>query len=178
MKRWIKHTIGIIPALALVALGGTLRAQTEEQIQKFNQEREAYFNENLKLTDAEKEAFWPVYYDFDCRKKKIVDDQKNTFRYANNNADNLSDKEIRETLDKILKLKTELYELEAEYYHSKFVQVLPPKKALKLYKVEWDFRNHLINQIRGHGPGGPSDGKGRGRGRSGEAPLPEMPLPQ
>jgi hypothetical protein len=177
MKRSIRNTSEIIITLALLAVGGTLKAQTEEQVRQFNQERETYFNENLELTAAEKEAFWPVYYDFDCRKKKILEDQKNTFRYANSNADNLSDKEVRETLDKILRLKTELYELEAEYYHSKFVQVLPAKKALKLYKVEWDFRNHLIDQIRDHGQGGP-DGKGKGRGRSGGAPFPEIPPPQ
>jgi len=94
------------------------------------------------MTPAESKAFWPLYDDFINRKIRIMDDQKNTFRYSHKNADNLSQKEIEETLDKILRQKTQMCELEQEYYGDKFPSVLPPKKVLMLYKVEWDFRQH------------------------------------
>ena len=175
MKRTITRSLAAIVSLVLILWTGTLFAQSEEQIEKFNQEREAYFTEELELTDAEAEAFWPLYNDFHNRKMKIIEEERNTFRYSHKIADNLSDQEINETLEKILVLKNEQFELEQKYYRSKFPEVLPPKKVLKLYKAEWDFRGHLIRKIRGHGqggPGGPNErGKGKSRSGSGQEPM-------
>ena len=86
---------------------GTLMAQTEEQIDQFNKERKVYFTEKLELTEAEGKAFWPLYEDFANRKMKLLEDERNTYQYANKNADNLSDKEIKETLAKVFRLKEE-----------------------------------------------------------------------
>lgn len=142
------------------AASGTLRAQSQEQIDKFNQERKAYFTEQLELTDQEGRAFWPLYEDFQNRKMKLVEDERNTWTYAHKNAGNLSDKEILETLNKGYNLKEQQLKLEREYYQEKFLQALPAKKVLKLGKVEWDFRRHLLRQLREEG-----DAR-RGQGRS------------
>jgi hypothetical protein len=139
-------------------------AQTEEQIEKFKQEREAYYNENLELTDAEIKAFWPLYDDFFNRKMKLAEDERNTFMYAHNNADNLSDEEINANLKKIRDLKEQQIQLENQYYQDKFPKVLPPKKVLRLYKVEWDFRRHLLRKLREQGQQGGNRGGGRGAG--------------
>jgi hypothetical protein len=185
MKRLITRMLGVIAFALLICGTGDALAQTEEQINRFNQERNAYFTEKLELTTAEAEAFWPLYNDFLNRKMKIMEDEKNTFRYSNQNAGNLSDKEITETLDKISRLRSELCQLEQEYYHEKFQKALPPKKVLKLYKVEWDFRHHLINQIRDQGPGDRNRGDsgdrgkdapaGRGKGSPGQGPEGMVP---
>ncbi len=162
--------------LILSVMTGRIHAQSDDQMEQLNQERKAYFNEQLELTGEETQVFWPLYNDFQNRKMKIVEDERNTFRYTQQNADNLSDGEIVETLEKIQRLRSELCQLEQEYYGEKLPEVLPPKKVLKLYKVEWDFRRHLINKIRGHGQGGPG-GKGKSReGRGGGVePMPPPP---
>ncbi len=163
-------TIAIL--LILMFGTGTLLAQSKEQIEQFRQERKTYFKEKLELTPAEEELFWPLYNDFHNRKIRIVEDERNTFRYSHDNADNLSNQEILETLNKINRLKKELYELETLFYQSKFPEILSPEKVLKLYQVEWDFRGHLIRKIRGNGPGGPDGRGGRGRGRYDQYPAP------
>ena len=175
MNRIITRSFLSLVLLAMGTLMVPLTAQTEEQIARFKQERETYFTEKLQLTQQESEAFWPVYNDFHNRKMKLVQDERNTFRYCHKNADNLSDDEFVETLEKIRKLKDEQHQMEQEYYHEEFPKVLPPKKVMMLYKVEWDFRNHLIREIRGHGEGsrgkrgdrpggGPGSGPGGGPG--------------
>jgi hypothetical protein len=148
-----------------------LLAQTEDQIEKFKQEREVYFNEKLELTDAEIKAFWPIYNDFFNRKMKLAEDERNTFEYAFKNASNLSDQEINTNLKKIRDLKEQQIQLENQYYQDKFPRVLPPKKVLKLYNVEWEFRRHLLRKLREQAP---SSNKPQG-GRSGGADHP-MPL--
>lgn len=172
-----------ILVLTLLIWGSALHAQTEEQIKKFNQERESYFNEKLELSTSEKEAFWPVYKDFTHRKMKVLEEERNTFKYSNENADNLSDEEINEILGRILEYKKQVFNLEQEYYKNKFPKVLPPDKVLKLYKVEWDFRRHLVRKLRGdghgkgggRGPGGPGGGPGSGPG-SGPGQPDQFPL--
>ncbi len=167
MKKAITCKLTGILALALMIWGSTAFGQSEEQIKKFNEERETYFNEKLELTSSEKDAFWPVYEDFTRRKMKVMEEERNTFKYSNENADNLSDEEINEILARILDYKKQVFQLEQEYYKDKFPAILPPEKVLKLYKVEWDFRRHLVKKLRGEG-----HGKGGGRGPDGPAQLP------
>ena len=140
------------------ATSGMLFAQSQEQIDKFNKERKAYFTEKLELTDAEGKAFWPLYEDFQNRKMKQVEDERNTWQYAHNNADHLSEKEILETLEKVYTLKEQELALEEEYYQGKFLKALPAKKVLMLGKVEWDFRRYLLHKLREEGPGNKSQG--------------------
>jgi hypothetical protein len=181
MNRRIPFSITLIASLALLLGTGTAMGQTEEQIERFNQERKKYFTEKLELTEPEAKAFWPLYNDYSNRKMKIAEEERNTFMYSHQNAENLSEKEISEILDKIHRLKGEAYELEREYYHTRFPSVLTPRKVLKLYKVEWDFRRHLIKEIRGGEPGGertggegPPEGQGNRHEGPGGGPAPMM----
>lgn len=172
MKNILTLTLTFIVSLALFVCSVDANAQSEEQIKKFNQDREAYFNENLQLTDSEKEAFWPVYEDFINRKMRLTEEERNTFKYSNDNAGNLSDKEINEILARILDYKSQVFKLEQEYYKDKFPAVLPPEKVLKLYKVEWDFRRHLVRKLRGDGKGsGRGDGHGKNPGQPAQLPV-------
>ena len=118
MKRKLIYILSL--AVFLFTTSGTLVAQSQEQIDKFNEERKVYFTEELELSDAESEAFWPLYEDFHNRKMKLVEDKRNTWVYAHKNADNLTDKEILETLEKGYNLKVKQLELEREYYQEKF----------------------------------------------------------
>ena len=161
----------------LFTTSGALLAQSQEQIDKFNEERKVYFTEQLELTDQESKAFWPLYDDFHNRKMKLVEDERNTWMYAHKNADNLSDKEILETLEKGFNLKEKQNDLEREYYQEKFLKALPAKKVLKLGKVEWDFRRYLIRKLREQGDGHRGQGGGSGKRTEGAEPFPMAPLP-
>jgi hypothetical protein len=186
MKRKISYFLSV--GILLCGFSGTLRAQSQEQIDRFNEERKAYFTEELELTDQEGKAFWPLYEDFQNRKMKLVEDERNTWSYAHKNAENLSDKEILETLEKAYTLKDQQLELEREYYEGKFLKALPAKKVLKLGKVEWDFRRYLLRKLRDDGDGdgnrrqsGQRGGSGNRSGGeepfSGYGPVPLDPLP-
>jgi len=161
----------------LFTTSGTLRAQSQEQIDKFNEERKVYFTEELELTESESKAFWPLYEDFHNRKMKLVEDERNTWIYAHKNAENLTDKEILETLEKAYTLKDKQLQLEREYYQEKFLDALPAKKVLKLGKVEWDFRRYLIRKLREDGQGRRGQGGGSGKKSEEAEPHPMSPAP-
>jgi hypothetical protein len=167
MTRSIPAFLLLISATWLV----TLQAQNDEQIERFKKEREAYYNEKLELTDQEIKTFWPIYNDFHNRRMKLAEDERNTFTYAQNNAGNLSDQEINNNLRKIRELKEQQIQLENQYYQDKFPEALPPKKVLKLYAVEWEFRRHLLRKLRNQGHDDDQRGN-RGGGNDHPLPLP------
>jgi hypothetical protein len=167
----------LTPLALFLALPGLMMAQSQEQIDKFNQERKVYFTEKLELTDSEAKAFWPLYDDFQNRKMKLVEDERNTWSYAQKNADHLSEKEILETLEKAYTLKEKQLALEIEYYQNKFLKALPAKKVLQLGKVEWDFRRHLIEKLRGNDGGRKGQGGGSGNRPEAMEPFSHGPAP-
>ena len=175
MHKRILITRSTVCILVSFLLGGTLLAQTQEQIDQFNKERKAYFTKKLELTDAEAKAFWPLYEDFSNRKMKLVEDERNTYQYAQKNAGNLSDDEIRETLTKVFRLKEEQLALEKDFYQNKFMTALPAKKVMILGKVEWDFRRHLMRKLRERNDGKRGSRGGGSNSGSGEAARMEGP---
>ena len=170
MKRKIIFILSSV--LFLFTTSGTLVAQSQEQIDKINEERKVYFTEKLELSDSESKAFWPLYEDFTNRKMKLVEDERNTWMYAHKNADNLSDKEILETLEKVYTLKEKQLQLESEYYQKKFLEALPTKKVLKLGMVEWDFRRHILRKLREDSQGKRGQGGGSSKRSDGAEPSP------
>jgi hypothetical protein len=106
---------------------------------------------------------------------KLVEDERNTWLYAHKNAENLSDKEILETLEKAYSLKDQQLELEMEYYQDKFLKALPAKKVLKLGKVEWDFRRYLLHKLREEGRDTSVQGGRSGKQGSGPETHPMSP---
>lgn len=148
MKKMFTPSIAISLLLLLSGSLIPLMAQSEEQIERFKKEREAFFTERLELTTKESEDFWCIYDDFYNRKMKLAEDERNAFSYAHQNADNLTDNEVTELLDKITDLKEEQIQLENDYFKNKFTEVLPPKKVMKLYQVDLDFRRYLLRRLR------------------------------
>jgi len=163
----------------------SLSAQTDEQIERFKRDMEVYYNEQLQLTPAEQEKFWPLYNDFYNRKLRHDEEERNMYRYCHSNVENMSDEEITQSLEKIMRVKDEKHKLHRDY-HEKFLKILPPKKVLLLYKVERDFRMHLIRQLRKRGSGnesrggrgsdmGPGPGMGQGAGQVPGADIDQGP---
>jgi hypothetical protein len=152
-------------------------AQTEEQLARFEEERVAFFTRELQLSETESEHFWPLYNDFDNRRMKISEEERNTLRYYHNNYENMSEQEISEILTKYVDLNNQKHILEREY-HNKFREILPDKKVMMLYVVERQFRMHLIRRLRepgtGMGQGGPHRG---GKGPRGDMEREYDPLP-
>jgi hypothetical protein len=153
-------SVGIV-VLFLSGFSLTLRAQSEDQMQRFRQEKITFFNENLDLSEADAAEFWPVYKDFNNRSMKINEDERVLFSYIMNNYDNLSEEEIDQNMKKYRDLQTKRCELDARY-HDKFVDIIGEKKTLKMYALERDFRMHLLRKFRGPHGGG-DRGKGQGR---------------
>jgi hypothetical protein len=76
------------------------------------------------------------------------------------NGDYLTEKEVTESLEKYLSLQKQETELTV-VFNQKFLEIIPPKKVLKVYLTENLFKAYILNQIKDNRPLKPGQG-GRG----------------
>jgi hypothetical protein len=107
----------------------------------------AYITERLKLTPQEAEVFWPVYNDFENQKSELHRNRKNLTSQFIKNEENLSDAEITNMLDELMKYYKTESDLQIQF-DKKIREILPPAKVMKLNIAEVQFRNYLINKFR------------------------------
>jgi hypothetical protein len=114
---------------------------------RIHEEKVAFFNKRLNLSKAEAQKFWPVYNDYQSRKNKISNEKRTLMRYYSENASNMTDVEISETLNKYIsyeKLETDLLVT----YNDRFRSILPDEKVLKIYVAEVQFKDYLLKKLR------------------------------
>ena len=159
-----KILTGILLLGVMIFFKSQAFSQAEPYLERIESMRIAFFTEKLALTPAEAEKFWPVFNDYTNRKEKINIERRNLYRYIMRNDNFLTDKEISESLEKNLSLQKEETEL-IVVFNQKFLDILPPKKVLKIYLAENQFKAHILNQIKENRPMRQGQGQGQGQGR-------------
>ena len=116
-----------------------------------------FMQENLDLTEEEKDGFWPLFHEYEREKKDIM---SNIIEGGPGKGphflEKFSDAEVDSIIRSKLEEELELISLKIEYYE-KLKKVLSSKKLAHYYKIDDDFRRHLIDRMRG------KRGKGRER---------------
>lgn len=165
----MKRIISLAMALALVC--GAAFAQNNDRkdgwMEKIRSAQIAMITSELDLTEAEAQAFWPVY-------NSVQKERHEAFGRMR-----AAQKALREALDSEEGVKTNVNGLLSEYLDAKqafsaveasaiprFKAVLPVEKVAKLVLAQEKFRNQQLDRL-GHRR---SNGEGRGEGEgSGEA---------
>lgn len=126
---------------------------------KFKAMKIAYLTDKLSLTPEEAQQFWPIYNEFESKKKadrkEFRDDKKDMDKEIE-----LSDADIEKRLNERLQLKQDELNLEKEYL-AKFKTVLPMKKVGELYKAEESFKRDLLRKMKNTPPPAPPAPKGK-----------------
>lgn len=152
------RTAMVFVLLILLANQSLVLAQpNHDKMRRFHEEKINYFNEKLELNEKETKAFWPVYEDLQHRIMKTMEDEKNLLNYYNNNADALSEDEVKNNIDEFFKLLDQRHELKREY-HNKFVDIIGERKTMRMYSLEREFRMYILKKFR--------SGKGGGKGHN------------
>lgn len=141
----MKRTVIILGAIALISTG--LRAQELRNTDRIESEKIAFFTRHLNLTPDEAKDFWPVYNEFTQKRAELNKEKSEVIRQLNQSLKTMSEKELEEGGDKIVDLTFKEAEL-AKDYHKEFKKVLPPAKVVRLYQVEKQFRQILLEQLR------------------------------
>jgi len=122
----------------------TARGERQDNLQ---QQKIAFFDDKLQLTDGESAKFWPVYNDFQNRRDKITRDRNTLLQYFEANQANMPEAEAKAMITKYLAFQKDETIL-LETYTEKFMQILPAKKVMRIYLVELDFKKWLLENLR------------------------------
>ena len=136
----------VLMALAMVAVSfnGPREAcaqQARDEIEvtraAIKAERKAIVSMNLELSDAESQAFWPVYDEYWTQMKKagdrqvlLITDFAKHYTY-----ESLTNDRAEEMLKEFLSISKDKNKLK-EKYAKRFMKVLPAKKVLRYYQIE------------------------------------------
>ena len=134
--------LGLI-LLMSVAFFATSFAQNDlDSNPKVMEKRKAFYNKELQFTDAEANAFWPVYMKYQKEQKAL----RKQYR-ANAKVELMTDAEAEAHVKKSLEYKQKETDLMAKYF-DKFSAVLPVRKVAMLTATERKFKRLILNEIK------------------------------
>jgi hypothetical protein len=145
----IRRTI-IYIAISIMIVSIACKKEQKKTEDNLKAEKIAFFTEKLNLTQQEADAFWPVYNEYWDRKNKIIENKRTAMKYCTKNLDKMSTEEIVKYADLYVNFQKQESDLLIEF-NDKFKNVLPPKKILKLYETDYDFKTYLLQQIKKSG---------------------------
>lgn len=119
----------------------------KERWEKYRSEKVAFLTTNLNLTPEEAQKFWPVYNQMDKEKSDAQQKRRELEHKVRDAGESLSDNDIiKLTREFAGNMKNEGALMEK--YNEQYLQILPPKKVLKLYQVENEFRMYMFKKFR------------------------------
>lgn len=150
----------IIAGMLLATLatwGQNEPSRFQEAMAKMKTERVSFLTDKLQLTVEEAEKFWPVYNEYLAKREEMMWGKREKM-HKDFDPDQVSDEVINTMLNDILDQEVKLAQLKKDYF-IRLKAILPTQKVLTLHRVEQQFMNHMLNQIRGNrSPGNPRGG--------------------
>ncbi|MDT8415948.1 MAG: hypothetical protein RQ735_11305 [Flavobacteriaceae bacterium] len=108
----------------------------------------AFITQELNLSAAEAEKFWPLYNAFENNIYRPSRHQLREIRKTvRENAQNFSEQEAKNYLEKMFQLEETIL-TERKKMMLALAEVVSPKKILQLQKVEYDFDRKMLEEYR------------------------------
>jgi len=113
-----------------------------ERGERLEQQRIAYITTELDLTVEEAQKFWPIYNDYQAKKKEYGMHRKDDV-----DVDKLTEQEAKSLLNEAMASRKRHGELEVEFINN-LENVLPAKKRLQLLRVEREFKKSVLKRFK------------------------------
>ena len=125
---------------------------TPEQQERLQQLRVAFFSEQLELTRAEAEAFWPVVN----AHEDALEAQREAMRKLAEQP-GTTEREVREAIERMAELRKAEVDLETAMLLD-LLPVLGPERTAMIPRLEREFRRSILEAARKRSGGGPPRG--------------------
>ncbi|GAA4383121.1 hypothetical protein GCM10023186_24010 [Hymenobacter koreensis] len=139
--------------LTLLSLGQSAQAQRPAggghggpRSERLEAARVAYITEKLALSTEQSQRFWPLYNEFTDKRRDLRKQVRGEMR--NQDITAMSDKELRESMNKQFTMRQNELNLEKDYL-DKFQKVITLRQVALLYQAERDFTKELLKRLNG-----------------------------
>ena len=112
--------------------------------EEFKARQQAFITEYAQLTETEAEAFFPLYFELQERKRELNEEIWNLLKTGNEK--NVSEKKYEEILEGVYDTRLAIDRLEKSYFE-KFKKVLSFKKIYKVQKAEMRFPREVLKNF-------------------------------
>ncbi|MBO4984468.1 MAG: hypothetical protein J6C87_02360 [Bacteroides sp.] len=120
--------------------------------QEFRAKQQAFLTEKAELTDAEAEAFFPLYFELQDRKKEL--NAESWKQLHQGKGENVTEAQYEKILESVYDIRQEMNRLEKSYYE-KFKKILPFRKIYLIQRAEVKFHRDLVKGMHPKGKGKP-----------------------
>jgi Spy/CpxP family protein refolding chaperone len=134
--------LGVLPALAQEKPADNMQILRE----KIKADKKLLIAEDMKLTESEAKAFWPVYEKYQdelfllrTRTLKLINDYADAY-------EKMSNDKAKALLDELMKIDSLGLKLRQTYL-PKFRQVLPEVKVVRYYQIENKINAALMYEL-------------------------------
>ena len=145
MKRIVTFLLGFILLVPAMAQDEELPLKDDKAMEKIKAARIAYITEKLGLTPAEAEKFWPIYNEFDQKRKELRVEAKDLRK--NPDPAKTEDENQKVALAQQHEFRQKELNLEKDY-STKLLNVVSAQKVMALPKTERDFRTILLRRMQ------------------------------
>jgi hypothetical protein len=112
---------------------------------EFRTKKQAYIAQKAELTPAESEKFFPLYFEFQNKKKEI---NKHAWNLAKQGkASETTDLEYEKIIDNFFDDQEAIVKLEREYI-DKYRKILSDKQIYRVYWAEFKFNRNMIKILQ------------------------------
>lgn len=147
-QKLLKITLIVVLFILTNSVFSQERINRKNLREKIDAQKVAFITKSLLLTTIEAQQFWPVYNEFNDKNEELLKAfRKNNIEDKNVDVDNITEKEALDMADDQIIQAQKILDLRKKY-HAEFKKVLPPKKLLKLYQAERDFKKYLLKEIK------------------------------
>ncbi len=123
---------------------GAVNAQERRQDKnaRIKAMRATYITERLNLTVEEAQLFWPIFNEYEAKRRSI----QQSFNHKQD-IENMSEKEAEDFINQSFAKEQQILDLKRTYFE-KFKVAIPINKIAKLPKIEKNFRQELLKRMR------------------------------
>jgi hypothetical protein len=127
----------LLPSLGLL---GQNEDRADRMKEKMKAQRVAFITSELELTEAESQKFWPIFNSY----RSEIDELK-----AQNvkPSKNMTDKEAEDMMYSLLENRSKEIEIQKKYIQ-KLKAAIPPRKIAILFRIEKEFKEKIISNMK------------------------------
>lgn len=121
-------------------MGAQDRSEHREKIKAL---KTAYITEGLNLTAKEAQQFWPIYNEFDEKRRNLYRRERAEVQ----NIECMSEEKAESQLDEYVEIEREDYLLKKKYYND-LKKIFTAQRIMQLKKVEDEFNQKMMREYR------------------------------
>lgn len=136
---------GILLFISTPATGQESPKVSANDLQKIESIKQAYISSQLDLSPDEAKKFWPLYEKYEKEMQQVSFERRDNLMNKKE-LNKASEQRVKQSLDKDISIQQKAVQIRKNY-KDQFMKILPPKKVMKLYKLEREFNAKLIEEL-------------------------------